>query len=219
MLTVYWVCFALGGTFVLLAVLSGIDGVDFGDHDFGDHGFGDHDIDGSLNLDEDVEVSGSPERSPSAPFQQRRDPWYGIFAVFKTLKFWTFALCFFGLTGLVLSHLSVPLPAALITSLAIGMGLVCGGFVSGSLRWLQRRHTDSLVRTNDLVGLSGTVVLPLDQTQSGKVQVSVKGSLLEMIARTDDVNRLQVGDRVLVVGTEHNRLWVVRAESSASDAN
>lgn len=214
MLTVYWVCFALGGTFVLLAVLSGIDGVDFGDHDLGDH-----DFDGQLNLDDDVEVSASSERSPSAPFQRTRDPWYGIFAVFKTLKFWTFALCFFGLTGLVLSHLSVPLPAAIITSLAIGMGLLCGGLVSGSLRWLRRRQTDSLVRTNDLVGLTGTVVLPLDQTQSGKVQVLVKGSLLEMLARTDDARPLQQGDRILVVGTEQNRLWVVRAESSSSDAN
>jgi hypothetical protein len=196
MLTLYWLCFAVGGTFVLLAVLSGLDGVDFGDHDV------------DVNLDDDVEVTDPRERSPSL-FGRQRDPWYSVFSILKSLKFWTFAICFFGLTGLVLSHLSVGLPSGLIAIAATVMGVLCGSLMAGSLRALRRRRVDSLIRTNDLVGLTGTVELPFDQTCRGKVRLLVKGTLTDMIASTDEVKSLQPGDRVLVVGTEQDRIWVV----------
>lgn len=205
MLTVYWVCFAVGGTFVLLALLSGLDGADFGDHDLDVHldGHFDHDV------DSDIEVTASPDRSPTLPFSRPRDPWYSVFSILKSLKFWTFALCFFGLTGLVLSHLSVGLPSILVAIAATVMGIICGSLVAGSLRTLRRRQVDSLVRTNDLVGAVGTVEIPFDQTSRGKVSLLVKGNLLNMIASTDEPVPLQTGDRVLVVNIEQNRLWVV----------
>ncbi|MDX2228667.1 MAG: NfeD family protein [Leptolyngbyaceae cyanobacterium bins.349] len=201
MMTVYWVCFAVGGTFVFLAVLSGVDGVDFGDNDF------------EVPLDEDVEITEPKERSPS-PFARSRDPWYSFFSILKSLKFWTFAICFFGLTGLVLSHLAIQLSPSLIAMIAVSMGILCGSLVAGSLRTLQRRQVDSLVRSPDLVGLTGTVEVPFDQTRRGKVRLLVKGTMLDMIASTDAVKVLQPGDRVLVVGTEQNRLWVVPEQES-----
>lgn len=197
MLTVYWLCFAAGGVFVLIAILSGVDGADFAAHDF------------DIHLDDDVEVTDFPDRSPPSPFRSRQIPWYSIFGIVKTLKFWTFAICFFGLTGLVLSHMAVKLPTTLITIVAIVMGIICGSLVAGSLRWLRRRHVDSLVRANDLVGLTGIVEIPFDQTSRGKVRLLVKGTMIDMIANTDDEKPLQTGDRVLVVGTDQNRLWVV----------
>lgn len=201
MLTIYWLAFAVGGVFVLLAVLSGLDGVDFGDHDF------------EVHLDEDVELSDPNERSPSVFSSRQRSPWYGIFGVLKSLKFWTFGFCFFGLTGLVLSNLAVGLPTTPVAIAAILMGIICGSLVAGSLRLLRSRQVDSLVRTTDLVGMMGTVELPFDQNSRGKVRLLVKGSMIDLMASTDDGKALQAGDRVLVVGTEQNRVWVVRSNN------
>lgn len=207
MLTIYWFTFAIGSVFVLLAVLNGVDGVDFGDHDVDVHG------------DQDVEWADPQERSPT-PFAARaRDPWYGFLGMVKSLKFWTFGLCFFGLTGLVLSHLTVGLPPTLVAIAAVVMGLLCGSLVAGSLRLLRRRQSDSLVRTTDLVGLLGTVELPFDQTSPGKVRLWVKGSMMDLIARTDETQALQVGDRVLVVSTEQNRVWVVRSTGEVNNTD
>lgn len=192
MLTLYWLCFAGGGVFVLLAVLSGFDGVDFGDQDV------------DIQWD-DVEWAAAKERSPRAPR-------YAIFSILKTLKFWTFALCFFGLTGLVLSHLPVGLPPNFIAIAAVLMGIVCGSLVAGSLRFLGQRQVDSLVRANDLVGLTGIVEVPFDRTNRGKVRLVLKGSTIDLIASTDDEQPLQQGDRVLVVSADQNRLWVVAAQ-------
>lgn len=205
MLTVYWLCFAAGGVFVLMAVLSGVDGADFADHDFEVHV--DHDV--------ELDVELAEQQSPDSPFRSPSTPWYSVFSIVKTLKFWTFAICFFGLTGLVLSHLTVKLPASLIAMMAIAMGIICGSLVAGSLRWLRRRPVDSLVRANDLVGLTGTVEVPFDKTSRGKVRLLVKGTMIDMIANTDEEKALQTGDRVLVVGTEQNRLWVVPDQESA----
>jgi hypothetical protein len=201
MLTTYWIAFVVGGVFVLLAVLSGLDGVDVGDHDFDGH------------LDDDVELSEPKERSPNVFSSRQRHPWYSIFSILKSLKFWTFGLCFFGLTGLVLSNLGVNLPARLVAIAAILMGLICGSLVAGSLRLLRRRQVDSLVRSDDLVGMLGTVEIPFDHSSRGKIRVLVKGSLIDLIANTDDRKALQTGDRVLVVGTEQNRVWVVRSDN------
>jgi len=200
MLTLYWMCFAVGGTFVLLAVFSGFDGVDFGDSTF------------DVHLDDDVEVAEPREPSPDSPFSHHQSTGSALFSIVKTLRFWTFTLCFFGLTGLVLSHLSTPLSPVLIAIAAVIMGILCGGLVAGGLRLLGRRQTDSLVRSDDLVGATGIVEIPFDKDSRGKVRLLVKGSQIDMLASTDETKLLQRGDRVLVVGLEQNRLWVVAAQ-------
>lgn len=190
MLTIYWVCFIAGGIFVLLAVVGGLDGVDF------DHGIDlDHDVEADVEL---AEPSERPGRS--------RWSW---FSVLKSVKFWTFSSCFFGLTGIVLSALNLAPP--LVALLATGMGLFCGMAIAVALRLLYQRRVDSLARTTDLVGLTGTVELPFDPNSRGKVRLQVKGTIVDFMAYTDEKTTFQLGDRVLVVGTDQNRLWVVSA--------
>jgi hypothetical protein len=137
-------------------------------------------------------------------------------SVVLSFKFWTFATCFFGLTGLVLSHLSVALPSPWIVALALGMGTLLGTLVSGSLQFLRRRRVDSLVRSQDLVGLCGRVEVPFDADSRGKVRLQVKGNLVDFMAYTDEPRPLHVGDTILVVGSENNRLWVVSTEHTDS---
>lgn len=183
MLLIYWICFIGGGAFVLLAVLGGLDGVDF-----------------ESGLDTDLELT--PPRSSKIP----------LLSVLKSLKFWTFGCCFFGLTGIALSALA--LPGLMVLLIAIAMGLLLGGAIALILKTLYLRQVDSLVRTEDLVGLIGTVELPFDADSKGKVRLQLKGATIDFIAYTDEAKSFQLGEPILVVGTENNRLWVVSPETA-----
>lgn len=197
MLTLYWSCFLIGGVFVVLAVVSGIDGIEF-----------------ELELDSDVELfdqKDQPSSSLISPRRKRRKlPFLGLL---RNLKFWTFGSCFFGLTGVLLSGLQTGLPTLVITLMAMGMGLICGTAISGALLYLRRQQADSLISHDDLVGLAGTVEIPFDAQTRGKVRLKVKGSILEVVAFTDGGNSFQPGEQVVVVGTQENRVWVVSSDA------
>ncbi|MGB8702575.1 MAG: NfeD-like protein [Thermosynechococcaceae cyanobacterium] len=188
MTSLYWICFVLGGVFVAFAILGGIEGFDF-----------DHGVDLDPAIDADIEFS--------APSRQR----IPLLGLLKSFKFWTFGLCFFGLTGLVLTPMGVAAPLVLV--LAIAMGLLLGGAIASILRLLYHRRVDSLVQTGDLVGRVGTVELPFDRHSKGKVKLQLKGVNIEFIAHTDDSQGFAIGAPVLVVEVNNNRLWVISADA------
>ena len=97
--------------------------------------------------------------------------------------------------------------------IAAGMGLFCGTAMAWILLALRRRQADSLVRSEDLLGLTGTVELPFDATQKGKVRLQVKGAMVDFVALTDETTPLSKGDPIVVMGTKNNRVWVVSAET------
>jgi membrane protein implicated in regulation of membrane protease activity len=70
-----------------------------------------------------------------------------------------------------------------------------------------------LITHEDLVGLAGTVEVPFDAHCRGKVRLMVKGSILEVVAFTDEVSTLEPGEQVVVVGTQENRVWVVSSDT------
>lgn len=200
----YWICFVLGGAFVLLAMVGGMDGADLADGDFDL----DTDLPGEIEGDRDMEFVDPGDRPRPTLFARahRRSP----FNLLTSVKFWTFGLCFFGLTGLVLTGLGVTPVVVAITAVLIG--LICGSGVALALRALRRRQANSLVETADLAGLEGTVEVPFDASSRGKVRLRVKGSVVDFIAYTSHTKPLERGDRILVIGTESDRLWVVPAE-------
>lgn len=207
MLTLYWLCFAIGGAFVLLAILGGLDGVDFDSFD--------------SDIDSDLDIAGPGDQVRDRPLQRPQSPLLVLFEILTSLKFWTFGICFFGLTGLVLSNLSTQLSIPIIAIIALVMGIVCGGLVSSILRVLREQHANSLIQSDDVIGLAGTVILPFDQDSRGKVQLNVKGSQVERIAYTDEQREFQLGDLILVVNVENDRLWVVSAQdfTASNDKN
>lgn len=205
----YWISFALGGAFVVMATLGGLDGTDLADGDFDL----DADIDVDTDGDRDMEFVDPGDRPRPSLFAhvRRSSP----LSLLTNFKFWTFGLCFFGLTGVVLTSLGVNPVGVMIA--AVLVGLLCGSAMALTLRALRRRHSSSLVETADLAGLEGVVEVPFDASTRGKVRVQVKGSVVDYVAYTNDQRSLERGDRILVIGTENNRLWVVPAEPSASD--
>jgi membrane protein implicated in regulation of membrane protease activity len=128
----------------------------------------------------------------------------------KSFKFWTFGLCFFGATGVALSLLDIS--PELIFPCAILVGLVLGTFMAGILRLLYNRSVNSLLETSELIGAIGTVELPFDASSRGRVRFNINGMLLDYTAYTDEPEGLELGQVVLAVNCDNNKLWVVATD-------
>lgn len=220
MQSVYWFCFVIGGVFVAIATLGGAGDADFdaeADVDF------DADFDADVDVDLDADLDGD---APDIDFDAQVDTDLQLLRKVKgayvfslniltSFKFWTVGGFFFGLTGLSLSWVQPNWPAQLIFITALIMGILLGGTLAIALRHLARRHADSLIRTEDFAGRVGIVELPFDSKSKGKVRLELRGSVLHMMALTDDTKQFVPGDKVLVVNVESNRLWVVSDETTA----
>lgn len=196
MLSIYWLCFIVGGIFVAFAALAGLDGADF-DQDF----------------DSDVAIIENGDRTEEE--RAKNSLRHRLLSLpFFSLRFWTFGSCFFGLTGIVLSQLGSSLPQWVTVAIAIAVGVFCGTAMVWVLHTLQQRKADSLVRPKDLVGLSAKVQIPFDRESKGRVSVNVKGAVVDFVAFTDDTKGFEKGEKVFVVGMKNHRLWVVSEEST-----
>ncbi|MGD1873154.1 MAG: NfeD-like protein [Mastigocoleus sp.] len=102
----------------------------------------------------------------------------------------------------------------LVALIAIIIGIICGALIVFVIT-VQRRNqrVDSLVSAKNVVGLFATVMVPFDKTCKGKVQVNIQGATVDFSARTDDPNGFEYGERVFIVETRKNLLWVVSENS------
>ncbi|GAB4172045.1 MAG: hypothetical protein Fur006_00620 [Coleofasciculaceae cyanobacterium] len=107
----------------------------------------------------------------------------------------------------------------IVACISLAVGIVLGAVVVW-LIYLQRRRqvVDSLVRTNHVVGRSGTVEIPFNSNTQGKVRVNVKGSLVDFVAFTDEHKEFSMGDRVFVVAMKKNKVWVVSEDTIAQES-
>lgn len=76
-----------------------------------------------------------------------------------------------------------------------------------------QENVNSLSSLESALGLWGTVEIPFDAKQRGKIRVVVRGSALDLVAFTDDPQGFKCGDRVLVVEAHKNGVWVVAANA------
>ena len=208
----------IGGIFVTLAAIGGVDGAEFEtdfDSDF-DVDLGSTDFDADLgNLETDIAGAAEPDDDQKPPPKTRR--FLAFILPLLSLRFWTFGSFIFGLMGLLLTFLQPDLGSwerALISGIT---GILFGIISVATLRWLSNHgQTNSLIRAEDLVGACGIVEIPFDQDSRGKIKLEVKGTQFYLQAMTTEAKSLEVGDRVLVLGMEDNRAWVVSEESAQS---
>ncbi|MEM9246041.1 MAG: NfeD-like protein [Cyanobacteria bacterium P01_F01_bin.153] len=193
MVTIYGICLAIGGVFVALAAIGGIDGAEF-------------------ETEFDLDVASRDRPGVPRPVYL---PWIlRLLKVLLSLKFWTFGLCFFGVAGLLLKVLSPGLPVTVEMGVAIAIGALCGGTTVGILGWLKtQEQSNSLLSTDDWIGACGVVEIPFDQDSRGKVKLDVKGAQVRIQARTSEVKQFEVGERVVVIRVEENRAWIVAEDS------
>ena len=131
----------------------------------------------------------------------------GPLSLLFSTPFWSFGLTGFGLSGLLMQLLvrnSGGWPTHLI---ALTMGWGMGLAAMRVLRVLGQREADSLVRSDDLIGLEGVVTLAMDAEKRGFVELSVRGTLLRRPALSCE-GPLAANTKVVVVASDDHTLRV-----------
>ena len=115
-----------------------------------------------------------------------------------SLRFWVFVLTFGGGVGLALSQLgSSELVSA---SAAAATGWISGVLAVSIIRGLTRRSVSSEIVGAELVGATGTLLLPAGPDRPGKVRLEIKGRAEDFVATVvDGGGELPTGTPVLVV--------------------
>lgn len=180
MLTLYIVSLVVGGALVVLSLFGG-DSHHGGDHDF--HAGADHDADHG---------DGS------------QDVWIPFFS----LRFWTYFAMTFGAAGLILTFL-VKTAEPTAGMFAGATGLITGLLVSFGMRMLSKSDIDSSIKSSEMMGKEAQVVVAIRPGQLGRVRISVKGEVLELLASSDDVDALEAGATAVIVEMDGDRVKVV----------
>ena len=107
----------------------------------------------------------------------------GALSILFSTPFWSFGLAGFGLSGVLMSIFVVESSWLPISLMALLVGLAMGIGATKTLAILGRREADSLVRSDDIIGMVGRITLAVEAGQRGFVELSVKGSLLRRTAR------------------------------------
>ena len=109
---------------------------------------------------------------------------------------------------LVLMQLMVRNSAGWLNHLiALTMGVGMGLLATRVLRVIGQREADSLVRSDDLIGLEGVVTLAMDAEKRGFVELSVRGTLLRRPALSCE-GALAANTKVVVVASDDHTLRV-----------
>ncbi len=214
MLGVYLTCLLVGGVFVGLSVFSGLDkelDADL-DHEVGLDS--DLDVDGHLELDADAADIAHPSIADASHGLQeqgsqrkKRRRWSPL----RSFRFWTFGSACFGLTGTVLTGLELASP---LTTVCVSSGL---GFGIGSLAaWVvyALRHAtgEGQMTRRELLGHTGTLLLPLQGARTSKVRIVHRGRETDLLAISDSDLELPKGSRVVVVQVDARGRAVVAPE-------
>jgi len=232
--SLYVAATAFGGSLILVSLFFGGADKDF-DKDFeidsdvdvdadADVEF-DADADADADLDADVEADGAVEAIDkdlsghlASGATQGSD---AIWLPFLSLRFWTFGLASFGLTGVLLSLLMVADVPTLVSAVVAG-----GGIGTGAAWFFQRIKTDSVSGETGYeryAGEEAKVVLPVRPGAMGKIVVQTLVGRVEMLATTRDANPIERGDKVLIAHVRNgvadvSRLSPIRSASARSEA-
>jgi membrane protein implicated in regulation of membrane protease activity len=135
----------------------------------------------------------------------------------SSLRFWVFLFTFGGGAGLALTALGSS--AAVTAGGALVIGWASGAVAVAAVRHLTRHSVSSTLGAAEVVGTTGTLILPVGPGRPGKVRVDIKGRTEDYVANVvDDGRELPTGSAVLVVAEgEGGSLLVVRGEIESMD--
>jgi membrane protein implicated in regulation of membrane protease activity len=171
----------------------------------GGHGDSDADVDADADagLDKDLPVLSGHEGDISG---------VDAFWAFRSIRFWTFFLAFFGLTGLVLDGLGL-VGSSLVTALvATGMGAGSGFVAAGLLRWLGRDESGHIASSSDYIGRTVKVLLPVPKHGVGKVRLELRGSSVDVLATTDEEGPITPEEEAIIIEMDGLRARIARLE-------
>jgi hypothetical protein len=115
-----------------------------------------------------------------------------------SLRFWVFFFAFGGGAGLALTSLHSSETEAAIG--AVGVGWTSGALAVAVVRALTKRSVSSAIAAKELVGVTGTLMLPAGPGKPGKVRIELSGRTEDYVATVvDDGGDLPSGTPVLIV--------------------
>lgn len=155
----------------------------------------DADVDADVDAGGDVEAGGDMDTHADAGHDTHGDIG-GFFAVFGSLRFWTFFTAFFGLTGLVLDGLDLA-GEMLSLGLAISVGFVTGWTAVTVIRKLSANDTGVAAGVNDYVGKSGELLIAAGPGRLGKIRIELRGTTVDMLCISDET--IAKGREALIV--------------------
>lgn len=128
-----------------------------------------------------------------------------------SIRFWMFFFMFGGAAGAVLERLEGSEVAA---AGAIGIGWVSGAMTVTIIRALAKRSVSSAIDAKQLVGVTGTLLLPVGPGRPGKVRIELGDRAEDYVANVvDDGGDLPSGSSVLIVAEgDHGSLLVTKHE-------
>ncbi|MCK6532946.1 MAG: hypothetical protein L6Q84_08245 [Polyangiaceae bacterium] len=133
----------------------------------------------------------------------------GFLPIFLSLRFWTFTLLAFGLSGSLVHYLDLA-SSPVTLAMAVGLGLGAGLLASLTFRALSKSEANSGATDRDAVGVVGRVLLPVGKGARGKIRIELKGQTVDYVATTDD-EQLEAGQMVMIEEMRDTTAHVSRA--------
>lgn len=200
--TVYLVSLIVGGFFVLLSVLGGESEAD-ADVDF--------DVDTDLDLDADFDADFDADIDADMDISSGEVGAGPGFIDLLSLRALFLFSAFFGLIGSTLTWVDTNPTITLV--LAVAFGLIAGLGGNYIIKRFGYAEISSNVTTRELKGKTGKVILPFEGDEKGKISLVVKGSKLQLVARSLDdqsTETFKQGDEIVVVRTDNGVVEVVK---------
>lgn len=192
-------CIAIPATLILViqTVLSII----------GISGGADGDIDADTDVPDDISVDCDGVFGPDVPdFEDSLDPGFRLLSLRSIIAF----LTIFGWVGLI--GVRNDLSNTLTLVIAFACGLVAMLIVVLAMRAMLGLQADGTRNIKNALGKSGTVYLtvPGQRNGSGKVNILLQDTFVELDAVTDQENPIKSGREVVVVGLSGQNTLVVK---------
>ena len=210
MLTLYLVCLAVGGVFVGLSALGGVDKEIDADGQIGFDGDGDLHVgvDGDIDAGTEIALDGDAEvgihetslsdASHGGEGARKKRRWLP----FLSFRFWTFTSAFFGLTGSLLTWAEISEPLTAILSGLIGATV--GTSLSLLIKQLSAPVSSGLTTERALIGQVGELVFPWNPGEVSKVRLELGHGQKELLVRAQENTPLPKGTRVVILDIDKN---------------
>ena len=201
LLGIYLFSLALGGVLIGASVF------------LGDHNDADADADADADVGDHDGDLGDHDTEATASGGHGMDAWLPFFS----LRFWTFALASFGLTGSLLYLVGIR--SVFTLAISLPMGFAIGFAVASLFRYLKKDAVGSLTSSRDLQGTDGRVLLAVGPSKTGKIRIRVAGQDVDLPAITREATLLEPDSRVLVVTVREGTAEVVAVSPEATLPN
>lgn len=189
MFPLYIGAFILGGILIAASILLG--GGD--DSDFDNEMELDKDFD--LNVDKDFDLNA--DKDFDIQLDGAGDTDSEGWLPFLSMRFWTFALACFGMSGALMSVLGTS--DLLSAPIATVTGVTLGWIVAYIFHRLKNDVVSSETSIRTYINHEGKALLPISKNKMGKIRLSLGTEVVDIRAITNDPTPIQHSEKIIVI--------------------